>query len=82
MASANWSKTATGTATVSPAVQAAVGGQILVTPKTRPVRMFNGHVALGAPQFGLQGMGSGQESSQGPQAGATVGLVINIQFSL
>lgn len=82
MASANWSKTATGTATVSPAVQAAVGGQILVTPKTRPVRMFNGHVALGAPQFGLQGMGSVQESSQGPQAGATVGLVINIQFSL
>jgi Domain of unknown function (DUF4157) len=82
MGSANWSRTATGSMEVAPAVQAAVGGQVLVTPQTQPVRLFNGRAALGAPQVGLQAMGTGQVSSQGPQAGATVGLVINIPFSL
>ncbi len=83
MASANWGRTASGTATVTPAIQAAAGAQILLTPPLyRQVRMLNGHVALGSPQVGLQVLGSVQGTSQGPQVGASVGLVINIPFNL
>ena len=35
MASANWSRSASGSAAISPAIQAAAGGQVLVTPNFR-----------------------------------------------
>ena len=79
MASANWSKSVSGSTVISPAVQAAAGGQILVTPTFRSgdFKFLNGHV-----QFGLQVLGGGQASSHGVVGTLNAGLVLNIPFSL
>ena len=85
MASANWSRSASGSLTVSPAVQASLGGQILLTPNLRgvtPVTILDGHVQVGGPQLGVQVLGGLQASSQGVQPGASIGLVLNLPFSL
>ncbi|MDB5086629.1 MAG: hypothetical protein JWR09_623 [Mucilaginibacter sp.] len=92
MASANWSRSVTGSATVSPAVQAAVGAQILLTPPSPPlydhIRMAHRHIAFGVPQIGIQVMGTLQEaiptsgSWQAPQAGVSGGVLLNIPWDL
>jgi hypothetical protein len=77
MASANWSRSASGSVTVAPAVQTSAGAQVLVTPTFRggPFSFLNGHV-----QLGVQGMAGVQVSPQGAQAGASAGLILNIPF--
>jgi hypothetical protein len=77
MASANWSKSATGTTVISPAVQATAGGQILVTPTFRAgdYKFLSGHV-----QLGLQVLGGFQTSPSGTVGVASAGLVLNIPF--
>jgi hypothetical protein len=93
MASANWSRPVTGSATVGPAVQAAAGAQILLTPPSPPlynhVRMANRHIAFGVPQVGLQFMGTMQEaiptggaSWQAPQLGATGAVLFNLPWDI
>ena len=54
MASANWSQSASGRAIISPGLQAAVGGQVLVTPNFRggPFAFLNGHVQIDAEVMG------------------------------
>jgi uncharacterized protein DUF4157 len=88
MASVNWSQSATGT-TTAVGVQAAVGGQVLFMPNFRdkwPVKLFEGHVLLQPPQVGVQALATvGLPDVSKPsqvQAGANVGLVVNIPFSL
>ena len=77
MASANWSKSATGSTVVSPALQATAGGQILLTPAFRggDYAFLNGHV-----QLGVQVLGGTQTSSAGTVGVANAGLVLNIPF--
>jgi hypothetical protein len=80
MASENWSKSASGTTVISPAVQATGGGQILLTPTFRSgdYTFLNGHV-----QLGIQVLGGVQESAAaGPVGVVNAGLVLNIPFSL
>lgn len=88
MASANWNQTATGT-TTAVGVQAAVGGQVLFMPNFRdkwPVKLLDGHVLLQPPQIGVQALATvGLPDVTKPsqvQAGANVGLVVNIPFTL
>jgi len=88
MAAANWSRSATGT-TAAVGVQAAVGGQVLFMPNFRdkwPVKLFDGHVLLQPPQIGVQALATvGLPDVSKPsqvQAGANVGLVVNIPFTL
>jgi len=78
MVAANWSHTATGTVAVSGSVQAAAGGQILITPNFRegPLTFLNGHV-----QLGVQALGTVTASPSGVTAGATGGLVLNVPFN-
>ena len=78
MAAANWSHTATGTAAVNGSIQAAAGGQILITPNFRegPLTFLNGHV-----QLGVQALGTVTASPSGVTAGATGGLVLNVPFN-
>jgi hypothetical protein len=77
MASENWSKSASGTTAISPAVQAAGGGQILLTPALRAgdYQFLSGHV-----QLGLQVLGGAQTSSSGTVGVLNAGLVLNIPF--
>jgi hypothetical protein len=92
MASVNWNRPITGAATVSPAVQAAVGAQILLTPPSPPlythVSMFNRHIAFGVPQVGVQVMGTLQEGIptsgpfQTPQVGGSVGFLLNVPWDI
>lgn len=79
MAAANWSHTATGTAAVNGSIQAAAGGQILLTPNFRegPLTFLNGHV-----QAGVQALGTVTASPSGVTAGGNVGLVVNIPFNI
>src|SRR5262249_7454666 len=85
MASANWSKSASGSSVISPAIPGAVGGQVLITPNFRggPFSFLNGHVQVGAQVTagGLftAGVGGSPSSAQGV---ATGGLVLNIPFNL
>jgi len=79
MVAANWSNTVTGTAAVNGSIQAAAGGQILITPNFRegPLQFLNGHV-----QVGVQALGTVTGSSSGVTAGGNVGLVVNIPFNI
>jgi Domain of unknown function (DUF4157) len=79
MASENWSKSASGTTVISPALQAMGGGQVLVTPQIRsgPFKFLTGNV-----QLGVQALGGTQFTSSGAVGVANAGLVLNIPFSL
>ena len=79
MASENWSKSASGTTVISPAVQATAGGQVLLTPTFRAgdYKFLNGHV-----QFGVQVLGGAQASPSGIVGILNAGIVLNIPFSL
>jgi hypothetical protein len=79
MAAANWSKSASGSTVISPAVQAVGGGQVLLTPQIRSgdFKFLTGHV-----QLGIQAVGGTQITSSGAVGVANVGLVLNIPFSL
>jgi hypothetical protein len=79
MASENWSKSASGSTVISPAVQATGGGQILLTPTFRSgdYTFINGHA-----QLGLQVLGGTQTSSSGTVGVFNAGLVLNIPFPL
>ena len=85
MAAANWSQSASGSVTVSPSVQAAAGGQILVTPTFRggPLTFLNGHIQLGAQILGTATAQSDQTTGRwGVSAGVAGGFVLNFPFSL
>lgn len=93
MASANWSRPVIGSATVSPAVQAAVGAQILLTPPSPPaynhIQLAHRHIAFGVPQVGIQVMGTLQEgiptdgsAFQAPQVGVSGGVLLNIPWDI
>ena len=79
-AAENFSKTMTGSATSTWGVQAAVGGQVLVTPNFRggPLDFLNGHLQVGVQVLGTAGVSG---SSSGVTFGGTAGAVINIPFS-
>ncbi len=79
-ASENWDRTISGTATSTWGVQAAVGGQVLVTPNFRggPLDFLNGHLQVGVQVLGTAGVSG---STSGVTFGATGGAVINIPFS-
>ena len=90
MGSANWNRPVIGAATITPAVQAAVGAQILFTPPLyNHVQMLHRHIALSPPQLGIQGMGTLLEQIpadggklQAPQAGASLGVVFNLPWDI
>jgi hypothetical protein len=79
MVSANWSKTVSGQTVMVPAVQGAVGGQILVTP---PYKILGAQV-----QIGIQGMGTANlpavpppaaPFAPGPSVGAQGAVIVNV----
>jgi hypothetical protein len=79
MVSANWSKTISGQTVMVPAVQGAVGGQILVTP---PYKILGAQV-----QIGIQGMGTANlpavpppaaPFAPGPSVGAQGAVIVNV----
>jgi len=75
--------TAAGSAHVSPGLQVAAGAQILLTPQLgQHLRLFDGHLAVGPPQIGVQALASGILTDQGVQGGGSVGIVLNIPFDL
>jgi hypothetical protein len=66
MVTVNWSKTVTGRAVIMPVVQAAVGGQVVVTPQIKGGGVFKflrDHV-----QIGIQGMGTANLPAVPPPA--------------
>jgi hypothetical protein len=86
MVAANWSRSATGQAVITPVVQPAVGGQIVVTPNFSggPFKFLNGRV-----QLGFQIMATGTlpavpppvaPFAPGPSAGVSGGVILNIPF--
>lgn len=81
MMSANWSRSASGSVTIAPALSAGVGAQVLVTPpiKTEAFELLNGHAQLGVPQVGIQG---GISGGPGAPAAASAGIVLNIPLNL
>ena len=80
-AAENFSKTMTGSATSTWGLQAAAGGQVLVTPNFRggPLDFLNGHLQVGVQVLGTAGVSG---STKGVTFGGTAGAVINIPFSL
>lgn len=81
MGSANWSMTATGTAQVSPGLQIAAGAQVLLTPQLgRHLQLFDGALAVGPPQIGVQALGGATFTDRGVQGGGSIGIVLNIPF--
>ena len=77
----NFSQTMTGSATSTWGLQAAAGGQVLVTPNFRggPLSFLNGHLQVGVQVLGTAGVSG---STKGVTFGGTAGAVINIPFSL
>ncbi len=80
-AAENFSKTMTGSATSTWGLQAAAGGQVLVTPNFRggPLDFLNGHLQVGVQVLGTA---SASGSTHGVTFGGSAGAVINIPFSL
>jgi hypothetical protein len=79
-AAENWNRSYSGAATSTWGVQAAAGGQILVTPNFRsgPLQFLNGHLQVGVQVLGTAGVSG---STSGVTFGGTGGAVINIPFS-
>jgi len=79
-AAENWNRSYSGSATSTWGVQAAVGGQALITPNFRggPLSFLNGHLQVGVQVLGTAGVSG---STSGVTFGGTAGAVINIPFS-
>jgi outer membrane protein OmpA-like peptidoglycan-associated protein len=86
MVAANWSKSATGEAIITPVVQPAIGVQGIVTPNFSggPFKFLNGRV-----QVGIQIMGTATlpavppmvaPFAPGPSAGVSGAVIVNIPF--
>jgi hypothetical protein len=79
MVAVNWNRPATGSVSITPSVQQAVGGQVLVTPTLHggPFRFLSGHIQVGVQVVGQVNIPLGSAPAS---AGVQGGFILNIPF--